>query len=127
MPGTFLVRFTKAKPGNFAVAYVDNTGGITNTLIVNSPPAGFKVEESQTANSMARVFPTIMDIVGFYGYLLKIPLQTDLCRQAWFHGELSSSEAEEILSGHPSGTFLFRFSSQPNCLSISYVARNQGT
>lgn len=43
--GAFLMRFTKAKPGNFAAAYVDANGNVTHTLIINCPPSGFKVND----------------------------------------------------------------------------------
>ncbi len=38
---------------------------------------------------------------------------------SWFHGDISSQEAEELLQGE--GSFLFRLSSKPRCLAISYI------
>jgi hypothetical protein len=49
-----------------------------------------------------------------------IPFQSTLAREAWFHGDLTSQEAAEMLAGQPNGTFLFRFSSYPGHLAVSY-------
>jgi hypothetical protein len=127
--GTFLIRFSKSKPGSFAIAYVDTNGRgstVTHTLITSAPPSGFKIEEAHSNIPKGRLFVTIHEVVQFYNYILKVPFKSDLTRQAWFHGELGSDEAEEILAGHPSGTFLFRFSSKVGFLAVSYVVGNKG-
>merc|ERR1712137_1357449 len=50
-----------------------------------------------------------------------------LLRQPWFHGHISSSDAEKKLATAKKGTFLFRFSSSdPGCFAISTVS-NVGT
>eukprot|EP01119_Soliformovum_irregulare_P004920 TRINITY_DN1612_c0_g1_i3.p1 TRINITY_DN1612_c0_g1~~TRINITY_DN1612_c0_g1_i3.p1 ORF type:complete len:1090 (-),score=261.69 TRINITY_DN1612_c0_g1_i3:218-3487(-) len=123
MAGTYLIRFSKSKPGSFAIAYVDanNRNAVTHTLIQSCPPSGFKIEEAYNKNARGRLFVTLGQVVDFYSYILKIPFQSDLPRQSWFHGDLSALEAEEILQNHPNGTFLFRFSSKAGFLAVSYV------
>jgi len=50
-------------------------------------------------------------------------LARDLCRQPWFHGDLSVSESAERMAQQPRGTFLVRFSSsEPGCYTISRMA-----
>eukprot|EP01114_Cavostelium_apophysatum_P017825 TRINITY_DN5379_c0_g1_i6.p1 TRINITY_DN5379_c0_g1~~TRINITY_DN5379_c0_g1_i6.p1 ORF type:complete len:1028 (-),score=216.85 TRINITY_DN5379_c0_g1_i6:67-3150(-) len=125
-PGTFLIRFSKSKAGSFAIAYVDPThrNSVTHTLITACPPSGFKIEEAYNRNARGRLFSTLLEVVEFYNYLLKNPFKSDLSRQSWFHGDLTSQEAEEILQLETEGTYLFRFSSKPGFLAISYV--NEG-
>jgi len=122
-PGTFLIRFSKSKPGSFAIAYVDlnQRNSVTHTLINCVPPSGFKIEESYNRNARGRLFVTLQEVVEFYSYILKTPFRSDLSRQSWFHGDLSSQEAEEILSGEKDGTFVLRFSSHMGFLAVSYV------
>jgi hypothetical protein len=45
---------------------------------------------------------------------------------SWFHGDLSSQEAEEILQGNEDGTFLFRFSAKSGFLAVSYISKTEG-
>merc|ERR1712137_929037 len=45
-----------------------------------------------------------------------------LLKRPWFHGEISSSDAEKKLTDEPKGTFLVRFSARdPGCYAISVV------
>lgn len=127
VPGTFLIRFSKSKPGSFAIAYVDsqNKNSITHTLINCCPPSGFKIEEAYNSNARGRLFVTLNEVVQFYGYILKSPFRSDLAKQSWFHGDLSSQEAEEILAKEAEGVFLFRFSSKPGFLAVSYMKNGE--
>jgi len=44
----------------------------------------------------------------------------EICTPSWFHGFLSSADAQRGLKGKPDGTFLFRFStSNPGCYALS--------
>jgi serine/threonine protein kinase len=48
-----------------------------------------------------------------------------LLMKAWFHGEISTSEAQIRLNGLPGGTFLVRFSStHPGCYTISSLTQS---
>jgi len=48
-----------------------------------------------------------------------------LLMKAWFHGDISTAEAQIRLSGLPGGTFLVRFSStQPGCYTISSLTQS---
>jgi hypothetical protein len=40
----------------------------------------------------------------------------------WFHGNLKTESAEALLQVQPPGTFLFRFSSQPDSFALSHVS-----
>lgn len=52
------------------------------------------------------------------GYDIEMIL--DICTPSWFHGFLSSSDAQRGLKGKPDGTYLFRFStSNPGCYALS--------
>jgi hypothetical protein len=84
-PGTFLIRFSKSKPGSFAIAYVDanNRNAVTHTLITCAPPSGFKIEEAYNRSAKGRLFVTLNEIVEFYSYILKIPFRSDLSRQRY--------------------------------------------
>eukprot|EP01117_Protostelium_nocturnum_P014904 TRINITY_DN5723_c0_g1_i1.p1 TRINITY_DN5723_c0_g1~~TRINITY_DN5723_c0_g1_i1.p1 ORF type:complete len:1217 (-),score=517.40 TRINITY_DN5723_c0_g1_i1:54-3704(-) len=42
-----------------------------------------------------------------------------IAHQSWFFGFLDPSDTQKILLKHPTGTFLFRFSSQPRCYTLS--------
>jgi len=121
--GTFLIRFSKSKPGSFAIGYVegDNRLKTTHTLIACAPPSGFKIEEAYQRNARGRLFASLYEVVDFYNYLLKFTLRSDLSRLSWFHGDLTSQEADELLGNAENGSYLIRFSSTPGCLAISYV------
>merc|ERR1719197_16887 len=124
-PYTFLIRISKSKLGSFALAYVNEHGSVAHTLILVSPPHGFRIYEEVNHNSQDRVFSTLTEVVQFYHHMLQVPFSSSLAREAWFHGDLSSQEAVEALQGQPEGTFLFRFSSHKGCLAVSYVQDNE--
>jgi hypothetical protein len=86
-PGTFLVRFSKSRPGNFALAYVDKDRNIGHTLIQYTP-AGFAVHENHASTDRNRVFPNLDQLVAHYTSLLKIPFDSSLTRSPWFHGDM---------------------------------------
>ncbi len=108
-------------------------------------PRGFKIDEEEGETS--KYFRSLQEIVDHYHVFLQYPFTSELprerfgssfisflllllfsdhislgCSNSWFHGDVSSQEAQELLSGQPEGTFLIRFSSQPGCFAASYVA-----
>eukprot|EP01114_Cavostelium_apophysatum_P013663 TRINITY_DN3359_c0_g1_i1.p1 TRINITY_DN3359_c0_g1~~TRINITY_DN3359_c0_g1_i1.p1 ORF type:complete len:922 (-),score=285.01 TRINITY_DN3359_c0_g1_i1:87-2852(-) len=108
--GTFLVRFSKSKPGSFAMAFVKGNQ-VRHILIESNMPTGLSVSEQEGANS-GRYFPSLQDIVTHYNFVLKYPFQSTLPQKVWFHGDISADESNELLSEQPAGTFLIRFSSK---------------
>lgn len=48
-----------------------------------------------------------------------------VCHPAWFHGFLSSADAQKALKGKPDGSFLFRFSTtNPGCYALTVAYSN---
>jgi len=119
--GTFLVRFSKSKPGSFALAYVEKNS-VNHILIESKMPLGFQIsEKKQTGQS--RIFPRLQDIIEHYNFVLLRPFESTLPQSTWFHGDLSSEEAVELLSENmQEGTFLIRFSSK-GCFAASFVSK----
>jgi len=52
------------------------------------------------------------DLINHYNYLLRFPFRSDLPKQDWFHGDITTDEATELLKDKIVGTFLLRFSSR---------------
>eukprot|EP00010_Vexillifera_abyssalis_P008880 CAMPEP_0201544270 /NCGR_PEP_ID=MMETSP0173_2-20130828/869_1 /ASSEMBLY_ACC=CAM_ASM_000268 /TAXON_ID=218659 /ORGANISM="Vexillifera sp., Strain DIVA3 564/2" /LENGTH=537 /DNA_ID=CAMNT_0047952329 /DNA_START=58 /DNA_END=1668 /DNA_ORIENTATION=+ len=49
-----------------------------------------------------------------------------LLKKSWFHGDLSSGQAEKELRKHKKGTFLVRFSArEPGCYAITTVSQSE--
>jgi hypothetical protein len=120
-PFTFLVRISKSRLGSFALAYLNEAKDPQHTLITSTAPHGFKIEEEVGTVAQHNLFASIAEVVQHYANILQYPFQSTLAREAWFHGDLTSQEAAEMLAGQPNGTFLFRFSSYPGHLAVSYV------
>jgi hypothetical protein len=66
-------------------------------------------------------FDNMDKLLDNFKAFLKQPLKTSLLSCSYFHGDLDSEEAEELLHNQPPGTFLLRFSSFPGCFATSYV------
>mmetsp|Transcript_1000 Transcript_1000/g.1366 ORF Transcript_1000/g.1366 Transcript_1000/m.1366 type:complete len:729 (+) Transcript_1000:75-2261(+) len=66
-------------------------------------------EMSRPDNTKAYTFSDVVDIVG----------------QKWFFGFIDPIETNKILATKPTGTFLFRFSSQPGCYTLSVANAGQ--
>jgi serine/threonine protein kinase len=50
----------------------------------------------------------------------------ELLREKWFHGDISSAEAEKLLKSEPKGTYLVRFSTrEPGSYAISSRTKDQ--
>jgi len=108
--GTFLVRFSKSKPGSFAMAFVKNQT-IRHILIESDMPRGLSVNEQDNSGN-ARLFKSLQEIIQHYDFVLKYPFMSALPQKIWFHGDLSAEESNDLLNGEPVGTFLVRFSSK---------------
>lgn len=66
-------------------------------------------EMSKPENIKSYTFSDVVDIVG----------------QKWFFGFIDPIETNKILATKPTGTFLFRFSSQPGCYTLSVANAGQ--
>eukprot|EP00027_Filamoeba_sp_ATCC50430_P017426 CAMPEP_0168575158 /NCGR_PEP_ID=MMETSP0413-20121227/19500_1 /TAXON_ID=136452 /ORGANISM="Filamoeba nolandi, Strain NC-AS-23-1" /LENGTH=857 /DNA_ID=CAMNT_0008608619 /DNA_START=494 /DNA_END=3067 /DNA_ORIENTATION=+ len=117
--GTFLVRFSKSKPGSFALAFVVRGGLVKHILIESRMPESFRVSESEQTKS-ARDFASLQQIVDYYNFVLKTPYTNTLSVQPWFHGDIDTNEANELLRMERIGTYLIRFSSK-ECFAASFV------
>jgi len=53
--------------------------------------------------------------------VLTLPFSTALTHKVWFYGDVTNSEAEQLLTGQPLGTFLIRFSNTQGNLAASFV------
>eukprot|EP01116_Phalansterium_solitarium_P021800 TRINITY_DN6942_c0_g1_i1.p1 TRINITY_DN6942_c0_g1~~TRINITY_DN6942_c0_g1_i1.p1 ORF type:complete len:946 (+),score=293.55 TRINITY_DN6942_c0_g1_i1:174-3011(+) len=108
--GTFLIRFSKSKPGSFALAFMK--GGEARHILVESyMPDNFKISD-QASSGAAKAFKSIDDIIDNYRYILRSPYTSLLPQTPWFHGDLSTEEATERLGTQRPGTYLIRFSSK---------------
>jgi len=116
--GSYLVRFSKSKPGSFALAFVKGNQ-VKHILIESNMPEGFRISE-QEANRNSRVFKSLYEIIQFYNFVLRKPFTDPVTQQPWFHGDLSTEEANELLSDQQCGTFLLRFSRKA-CYAASFV------
>jgi hypothetical protein len=52
--------------------------------------------------------------------------KTEFQKYPYFYPNMTGSEADNALNAQPTGTFIIRFSSQPNHLAVSYVLNEQG-
>jgi hypothetical protein len=126
-PHTFLVRISKTRLGSFALAYTDvafqpnGQHNIKHTLIEATAPHGFKIDEETGANKEENHFRSIRDVIAHYSGILHHPFAGTLAREAWFHGDMDSKEADELLAGQADGTYLFRLSSVVGHLAVSYM------
>jgi serine/threonine protein phosphatase PrpC len=105
--GTFLVRFSRSKPDSFVLEFVEAKGKIHTTMITNDMPNGVRILE---AAGKEKTFPSIKALIENYASTMKFPFVSDFLFQPWFHGDLSTAEATELLSKCPIGTFMIRFS-----------------
>lgn len=117
-PGTFLIRFSKSKPGSFALAFLKDRGA-NHILIESCKPEGFRISD-QASRGNTRLFQSLHEIVAHYQYVLRTPFISQLPSRPWFHGDLSTDEAIELLSQEKTGTYLIRFSSK-GCFAASFV------
>lgn len=122
-PFTFLVRFTDFSPDQFSVNYLTDNGRVVNIAVVAGDGNTFAVKEGQNY----RMFPSIPDIVSFYGKFLQKPLPDKVGNRPWFFGEMSHDDAIDSLIGEEPGTFVVRFSRQQFAWAVSYVDTDGAT
>jgi len=114
--GTYLVRFSKSKPGNFAIALraTSSTTPVKHARIDTRGDGRFGLQKKRYDSLAALLAGTPH---------LKQPFHAPLLLQPYFHGDLTELEATEILSGSEPGTFLVRFAldKPSDAYAISYV------
>jgi len=55
-----------------------------------------------------------------------LPQVEEMLRHDWFHGDVTTAEAERmLLTSNQPGTFLVRFSSQPGAFTVSSLSRDR--
>lgn len=83
--GSFLIRFSKTKPGSFAVTFVDHTKQIKHVLLYNAEPAGVTLKTPPT------VYPTLNAFTAGHSGKLKWPVGTKAINE--LAAEASSSRS----------------------------------
>ncbi|PRP89400.1 hypothetical protein PROFUN_01263 [Planoprotostelium fungivorum] len=119
--GTFLVRFSKASCDSIVISchlYSSSSEPIVHTVVSKlSANTGYVVEDASRGR---QEFPTLLGVVQRYN--LTNSLQSQVTKLGWFFGDVQGSEAGELLADKTSGTYLIRFSSQPNHYAITHIS-----
>ncbi|GBG29275.1 Pepsin A-1 [Hondaea fermentalgiana] len=126
-PGTFLIRFSESSVCTWAVSYANALTGVVNhalfrAYVPNEDEKSVFVSGNHSYNSFA-------ELVAAYSAQLQQPAPDvkNIGPARLFRGFLSFDDAEDMLEGHPVGTFLIRFSqSQDGCLVVAYVTPSEG-
>ncbi len=109
---------------------------------MESTGAGVKVKEELSE----KVFKHVYEVIASHSFVLTTPFQSTLTHArysslssmvywfivflilillsidySWFHGDITSEEAEELLSGQQPGTFLIRYSIYPSIRSSIHL------
>eukprot|EP01088_Endostelium_zonatum_P003335 TRINITY_DN1454_c0_g1_i1.p1 TRINITY_DN1454_c0_g1~~TRINITY_DN1454_c0_g1_i1.p1 ORF type:complete len:753 (-),score=114.84 TRINITY_DN1454_c0_g1_i1:119-2377(-) len=129
-PGTFLLRFSKSQPGSFALVLVPEHNQTQHILIQSLYPLpGFTISESSNSSpSPKKHYPKLWDLLSYYveNKTLLYPYTSDFIPQPWFWGDLTSSEAADIIKDSTPGTFLIRFSgTKSSSSSFSNLRSNE--
>jgi hypothetical protein len=119
--GTYMVRFSRSKPGSFALSFVWTNGDVLPVLINGCMPEGLKIKEQ---GDVERKFDSLYEVLDYYKKWLLIPFSGQLSKEAWFHGDVSLEETEELLAAQKPGTFLIRFGDSDGSYWCSYVTRS---
>jgi hypothetical protein len=118
-PGTFLVRFSKSRPGAYSIDGVPSPGNVLMTLVNRTANNSFQLDGVE--------YDTIAQLVEANRHKLLTPYCHKLMGHPAFFGNITFEETEELLKGHPIGTYLIRISSSPGCFVVGYVARDAKT
>jgi hypothetical protein len=126
-PGTFLVRFRRSADAYFDAATVMDGGAVRHIHIAASATAGDRGRFSvRAADGTERHFSSLPRLVDEHSAILRTPLPSPLTNEPWFHGDLSSDDAADLLADTTVGTFLVRFSgSTPGTFAISWHATTE--
>jgi hypothetical protein len=119
-PGTFLVRFSKSRPGNYALAFVERNG-VAHISVNAASSQRFFITEEGCADP--RELHGFDGVIRFYADFLRYPLFSEIAFEVWFHGDASGDDAKELLANTSAGTFCLRLSSSMNCCVFSYLDR----
>ncbi|KAL6077470.1 hypothetical protein QOT17_002344 [Balamuthia mandrillaris] len=110
--GTFLVRFSESSPGDFTVGFImkdkDHKLDVRQILITTDENEELRFKVKQPDRSFKH-FASLHDVVAAYKRFLRRPYLSHLLQYEWFHGDLTSSETEELFANQKEGTFLLRF------------------
>src|SRR5690349_746880 len=106
--GTYLVRFSRSSPGNFALEYVREPDSVNHVLI--RPTATYGFETQNHSQTMGVSFPTLTDLLQCFSHRLKEPLRFSFLNEryniitkfsyelnSWFCGEFAIDLAEAVL------------------------------
>lgn len=103
--------------GAFVLDWVQGSSDV-RAVLISCTEEGFSVRIEGKGNVH---FNNMDKLLDYFKGFLRQPLQSTLPSCSYFHGDLDSEEAEELLMNQPTGTFLIRFSSYPGCFATSYV------
>lgn len=110
--GMLLIRISKVRPTQWAVASKDAWGRVSHSNIVLHNPGEMRVLDKPYNTFVA----LITDLRLGQG-------QPSLPREPAFYGELLAARADDMLAGKPVGTYLWRYSSKVPCLALSFVSK----
>lgn len=121
--GSYFVRFSNSRPSAFVLVFVDRNRSVVQTLVEsNHPKNGVRISERQpNGTDLIKEFSSIFEVMDYYTKSLRSVFTSEILDHEWFHGDLTSDEAAELLANQPIGTFLLRFSNQRGCYSSSFV------
>ncbi|KAL6079388.1 SH2 domain-containing protein 2A [Balamuthia mandrillaris] len=125
-PGTFLVRLSASRPASFALSVVKPSSSSSKenaweVLSVLVQPDGHYGVRAQVKDAEYEKFANIRQVVKRYPQAFRIAFQAEFVGESWFHGDVTSQEAEDLLAGQAAGTFLIRFSTRRPHFASSYV------
>jgi hypothetical protein len=121
--GTFLVRFSKSRPGSFAIAYVDVGAAdrVAHARLQGARGGGVVMNKT--------TFDSVEELVRVYQQqgVLTTGIADPIVREPWFRGDFDDAEATSCLQFTAPGTFLVRFDPQRKGFTfvVSYVAADR--
>jgi len=122
--GTFLMRFSGSRPGSFVIDYVLKLNQVRSVRLTSHTGGGFAVLITTPGSQTEKIFKSLQEVIETYSNtLFTRPFSSTLSQKSWFFGDITAEEAESLLRGQPTGTFLIRFSKKkPGSFAASFVA-----